>query len=229
MEKIMKTFSRIAALMLVGLAVVSSVAAQNKTAPKPFSTSGDYNGIGMSSKESGDYFGISIYLTQSANDTFALVTEAPGGTINDPVLVKAKMSGKDMRTIEFTLPGDNGDRQFKGTVGATSLTTKYFEKSRVLKRECGATFSNMSTGEGGDVGGMEIYVTDSAGSWFVLVSEAEGELKDPVLVPAEVTGKNYEKIAFTLGSRKINATRGTTTLTLNEGGTKTVLKQKCYK
>jgi hypothetical protein len=183
----------------------------------------------MSSKESGDYYGISIYLTQSANDTFALVTQAPNGSIEDPVLVKAKMSGKDMRTIEFTLPDDNGDRQYKGTVGATSLTTKFFEKTRVLKRGCGGTFSNISTGSGGDVGGMEVYITDSAGSWFVLVSEAEGELKHPVLAPAEVTGKNYDKISFTLGDRKFTGTRGTTTLILNEGGTKTVLKQKCYK
>ncbi len=65
--------------------------------------------------------------------------------------------------------------------------------------------------------------------WFVLASAAEGELKDPVLVPAQVTGKNYEKISFSLGDRKFSGTRGTTTLTLNEAGTKTVLKQKCYK
>ncbi|MEQ1604375.1 MAG: hypothetical protein ABL999_05855 [Pyrinomonadaceae bacterium] len=220
-------FSRLAALILISLVIVSSAAAQKK--PAAFSTSGYYEGIGMSSKESGDYYGISIYLTQSANDTFALVTEAPGGTINDPVLVKAKMTGKDMRTIEFTLPGDNGDRQFKGTVSATSLTTKYFDQKRVLKRSCGGTFSNISTGSGGDVGGMEFYITDSGGSWFVLASEAEGELRDPVLVAAQVTGKNYDKIAFSLGERKFTGTRGTTTLTLNEGGTKTVLKQKCYK
>lgn len=223
----MKTVGRISVLILVCLESVSLVLAQKKAAA--FSTSGYYEGIKMSSKESGDYYGISIYLTQSANDTFALVTEAPGGSINSPVLVKAKMSGKDIRTIEFTLPGDNGDRQFKGTVGATSLTTKYFDQKVVLKRACGGTFSNMSTGSGGDVGGMEFYITDSGGSWFVLASEAEGELKDPVLVPAQVTGKNYEKISFSLGDRKFSGTRGKTTLTLNEAGTKTVLKQKCYK
>lgn len=223
----MNTVGRISALILVCIAIASTALAQKK--PAAFSTSGYYDGIAMSSKESGDYYGISIYLTQSANDTFALVTQAPNGSIEDPVLVKAKMSGKDMRTIEFTLSDDNGDRQYKGTVSATSLTTKFFDKTRVLKRGCGATFSNISTGSGGDVGGMEVYVTDSAGSWFVLVSEAEGELKDPVLVPATVTGKNYDKISFTLGDRKFTGTRGTTTLTLNEGGTKTVLKQKCYK
>lgn len=225
----MKFILKTAALLAICLVVISSAAAQKKAAAKPFSTSGYYEGIEMSSKESGDYYGISIYLTQSANDTFALVTEAPGGTINSPVLVKAKMSGKDMRTIEFTLPGDNGDRQFKGTVAATSLTTKYFDQKRVLKRSCGNTHSNISTGSGGDVGGMEFYITDSGGSWFVLASEAEGELKDPVLVPAQVTGKNYDKISFSLGDRKFTGTRGSTVLTLNESGTKTVFKQKCYK
>ncbi|HQZ95203.1 MAG TPA: hypothetical protein PLP21_02740 [Pyrinomonadaceae bacterium] len=223
----MNLFGRISTLILVCLVIVSSAAAQKK--PAAFSTSGYYEGIKMSSRESGDSYGISIYLTQSANDTFALVTEAPGGTINSPVLVKAKMTGKDMRTIEFTLPGDNGDRQFKGIVAAASLTTKYFDKKIVLKRACGGTFSNISTGSGGDVGGMEFYITDSGGNWFVLAAEAEGELKDPVLVPAEVTGKNYDKISFSLGDRKFTGTRGTTVLTLNEGGTKTVFKQKCYK
>ena len=226
----MKMIIRIAALTAICLIVISSVTAQKKPAPKTFYTSGYYEGIGMSSKESGDYYGVSIYLTQSANDTFALVTEAPGGgSINDPVLVKAVMSGKDGRTIEFSVPGENGERKYKGTVTATGLTTKYFDERRVLKRSCGATYSNISTGSGGDVGGMEIYLTDNGGSWFVLVSTAEGELGDPVLVPAEVTGKNYDKIAFSLGDRKFTGLRGKTSVTLNEGGTKSVLKEKCYK
>ena len=210
--------------------LVSAAVAQKKATAKPFSTSGYYEGIGMSSKESGDYYGISVYLTQSANDTFALVTEAPGGgSINDPVLVKATMSGKDGRTIEFTIPDENGERKYKGTVTATGLTTKYYDTRRVLNRSCSSTYSNISTGSGGDVGGTEIYLTDNGGSWFALVSMAEGELGEPVLVPAQVTGKNYDKISFTLGDRKITGTRAATTLTLNEGGTKTVLKEKCYK
>lgn len=226
----MKFVLKTAALMAICLLVISSVAAQKKAAAKPFSTSGYYEGIAMSSKESGDYYGITIYLTQSANDTFALVTEAPGGgSINDPVLIKATMSGKEMRTIEFTVPDENGERKYKGTVTATGLTTKYYDKTRVLKRSCMATYSNISTGSGGDVGGTEVYITDNGGSWFALVSMAEGEMGDPVLVPATVTGKNYENIAFTLGDRKFTGTRGKTTLTLNEGGTKTVLKEKCYK
>jgi hypothetical protein len=217
------------ALYLSLLVILVSTGAAQKTASKSFSTAGYYEGIEMSSKESGDYFGISIYLAQSANDTYALVTEAPGGSINDPVLVKAKMSGKDMRTIEFTLPGDNGERKFKGTVTATGLTINYFDKKRFLKRSCGNTHSNITTGSGGDAGGMEVYITDSGGSWFALVSTAEGELGEPVLVPATVTGKNYDKIAFSLGDRKFTGVIGKTSLTLNEGGTKSILKQKCYK
>lgn len=215
-------------LAWICLLAISSAVAQKKAEPKPFYTAGYYEGIGLSSKESGDYYGISIYLVQSANDTFALVTEAPNGSIEDPVLVKAKMSGKDMRTIEFTLPDDNGERKYKGVVTAAGLTTKFLDQKRVLKRSCGKTYSNISTGDGGDVGGMEVYITDSAGSWFALVSTAEGELGEPVLVPAEVTGKDYNKIAFSLGDRKFTGTMGNN-LTLNEGGTKTVLKGKCYK
>jgi hypothetical protein len=226
----MKTFIRAAALTAICLIAISSVAAQKKAAPKSFSTAGYYDLIKMSSKESGDYYGVSIYLVQSANDTFALVTEAPGGgSIHDPVLVKAKMSGKDMRTIEFSVPDENGERKYKGTVTATGLTTRYYDQKRVLKRSCGNTHGNISTGTGGDVGGIEVYITDNGGTWFALVSIAEGELREPILVPAEVTGKNYEKIAFSLGDRKFTGTRGKTTLTLNEGGTKSVLKEKCYK
>lgn len=209
--------------------LATAAAAQNKAAPKPFYTSGYYNCIEMSSKESGDYFGISIYLTQSANDTFALVTEAPIGSINDPVLVKAKMSGKDMRTIEFSLPGDNGERKFKGTVTATGLTMDYFDKKRVLKRQCARTFSNVAGGVNGeDTGGTEVYVTDSGGSWFALVSIAEGEMGEPVLVPAEVSGKNYDKIAFTAHGNKLTGTIGRSSMTLTQDGTRLVLKSKCY-
>lgn len=217
------------ALCLSILAILASAAvAQKKAAPKPFYTSGYYNGIGLSSMESGDYFGITVYLTQSANDTYALVTEAEG-TIFDPVLVKATTSGKDMRTVEFTIPKDNGDRKLKGTVTAAGLTMNYFDKKRVLKRQCAKTYSDISGGkDGGDVGGMEVYITDSAGSWFALVTIAEGELGVPVLVPAEVTGKNYDKIAFTFAGEKYTGVIGTKSLTLSTQGTKTVLKSKCY-
>jgi hypothetical protein len=212
-------------ICVLAIAVISSAAVAQK---KPFYTTGYYNGIALSSMQSGDYFGISIYLTQSANDTFALVTEAQG-SISDPVLVKATMSGKDMRTLEFTLPGDNGDRKLKGTVMATGLTMNYFDKRRVLKRQCAKTYSDIAGGvNGGDVGGTEVHITESAGSWFALVTTAEGELGEPVLVPAEVTGKNYDKIAFNIGERKLTGIIGKSSLTLIENGQRSVLKQKCY-
>lgn len=224
----MNILLRSALYLSLVMILVSAATAQKKAVAKPFYTAGYYNEIHMTSKESGDYCCIAVYLAQSANDTFALVTEAEG-TIFDPVLVKAKMSGKDMRTIEFTLPDENGDRKFKGTVTATGLTLTRDGTRTVLKRQCGKTYSNISTGSGGDAGGMEVYVTDSAGSWHALVSMAQGEVGDPVLVPAEVTGKNYDKIAFTVGERKFTGVMGATALTLSEGGTKTVLKEKCYK
>lgn len=224
----MKTVMRVAILSAICLVVISSATAQKKPVTKSFYTAGFYNGIEMTSKESGDYGGISIYLAQSANDTFALVTEAQGSIAN-PVLVKAKMSGKDGRTVEFTLPDDNGDRKFKGTVTAGGVTINWYDAKRFLKRECGKTFSNIATGDStGDVGGTEVYITDSGGSWFALVSIAEGELGAPVLVPAEVSGKNYDKIAFTLGRRKFTGSIGKTALTLTEGGSRSVLKSKCY-
>ncbi len=224
----MRSLSKIALCLSVLSILTSGAVAQKKAAPKPFFTSGYYNGIEMTSKESGDYFGISIYLTQSANDTFALVTEAQG-SIGDPVLVKARMSGKDMRNIEFSLPGDNGERKFKGTVTATGLTIDYFDKKRVLKRQCSRTFSNVAGGvNGGDVGGTEVYITDSGGRWFALVSIAEGEMGEPVLVPAEVTGKNYDKIAYTAHENKITGTIGKNSMTLSQDGTKFVLRSKCY-
>lgn len=221
----------ISLVCLLAVAVLTSPAiSQKKGAAKAFYTSGYYNGIEMSSKESGDYFGISVYLTQSANDTFALVTEAPNGSINDPVLVKAKMSGKDMRTIEFSLPGDNGERKFKGTVTATGLAIDdYFGKKRVLKRQCARTFSDVAGGvNGGDTGGTEVHITDSGGSWFALVSIAEGEMGEPVLIPAQVTGRNFDKIAFTAHENKMTGTIGKTSLTLMQDGTRSVLKAKCY-
>ncbi len=224
----MKIVVRVAISLAICIIAITCVSAQKKVAAKPLYTSGYYNGIEMTSKESGDYFGISIYLTQSANDTFALVTEAQG-SIGDPVLVKAAMSGKDMRTIEFSLPGDNGERKFKGIVTATGLTMDYFDKKRVLKRQCARTFSNVAGGvNGGDVGGTEVYITDSGGKWFALVSIAEGEMGEPILVPAEVTGKEYDRIAFTVHDNKFAGTIGRTSMTLNQAGSKLILRAKCY-
>lgn len=216
-------------ILMVAAALSVTAVAQKKPVPKKFTTAGYYDGIEMTSKESGDYCCMSVYLTQSSNKTFALVTLAEG-SIFDPVLVEATTSGKDQRTVEFTLPDENGDQKYKGTVSAASFTVTHSGTRSVLKRKCANTYSDISLGSGGDLGGTEIYITDSGGSWWALVTTAQGELGEPVLVKADVTGKNYEKIAFTMpgSDRKFTGVIGRSSLTLNEGGSKSVLKAKCY-
>jgi len=219
--------------LAVCLLFVSSVTAQKKvTTAKTFTTSGYFNDIEMTSTESGDYGGMAVYLTESDGQMFALVTVAEG-SIGDPVLLEAKVTGKNMRGIEFTIPNENGDRKYTGTVSATGLTLNNDGSKTVLKRGCANTYSNISVGSGGDYGGTEVYITDSGGTWFALVTIAEGVLLRPVLVNADVTGKNYDKIAFTLpnenGERKFTGTIGKTNLTLNQSGTRSILKAKCYK
>ena len=205
-----------------------TVSAQKKPAPKKFTTVGYFSDI-AAGPESGDFCCMAVYLAQSSDKTFALVTLAQGDIFN-PVLVEATTSGKDMRTVEFTLPGDNGDKKYKGIVSATSFTVTQNGTKSVLKRRCANAYSDISLGSGGDLGGTEIFITDSGGTWWALVSRAQGELGEPVLVPAEVTGKNYEKIAFSLPDtdRKFTGVIGKASLTLNEGGAKSVLKSKCY-
>jgi hypothetical protein len=209
-----------------------SIAAE--TTSQKFTTSGFYQGIGLSSEESGDYYGINVYLTESDGQLFALVLTAEGG-FSTPKLVEAKVSGKDMRTVEFTLPNENnGDRKLKGTVSAKNLTLDdYYGKKFVLKRGCGNLSGNISTGNGDDYGGMEVYVTDAGGQWFALVTVAEGVLKRPVLVEAEVTGNDFDRIQFTLpdenGGRKFKGKMTKNGMTLTERGTNLVLKDKCYR
>lgn len=214
---------------------VSIVGAQ-KTSQK-FTTSGFYHGINLSSKESGDYYGIDMYLTESDGQLYALVTTAEGG-FSTPVLVEAKTSGNDMRTVEFTLPDENnGGRKLKGTVSAAGfILNDYYGKKFVLKRECGNLSSNISVGSGGDYGGMEIYLTDAGGASYALVTIAEGVLKRPVLVEANVQYKNGyrdENFDFTLpgenGERKFKGKFTKTGMSINENGTPIVLKDKCYK
>lgn len=205
-----------------------SIHAQKKAVPKKFTTVGYFSDI-AAGPESGDFCCMAVYLTQSSDKTFALVTLAQGDIFN-PVLVEATTSGKDMRTVEFTLPDDNGDKMYRGTVSAVSFTVSQGGTKSVLKRRCASTYSDISLGGGGDLGGTEIFITDSGGTWWALVTTAQGEVGEPVLVKANVTGKNYEKIAFTLpdGDRKFTGVIGKTSLTLNEGGAKSVLKSKCY-
>lgn len=216
-------------ILTVCLTFFLSATGQNK--PK-FTTSGYYDDIRMTSKESGDYGGMSVYLTESDGQMFALVTVAEGA-IGNPVLVEAKVTGKDMRGIEFTLPNENGDRKFTGTVSAAGLSLNNSGTRTMLKRECANTYSSITVGSGGDYGGTEVYITDAGGTWFALVTIAEGVLMKPVLLGAKVTGKDYDKVDFTLpgdiGGRKFAGTIGKTALTLNEGGSRSVLKKKCYK
>jgi hypothetical protein len=94
-------------------------------------------------------------------------------------------------------------------------------------------FSNITAGEGGDYGGMQVYLTDSDGQFYVAVTIAEGVLLPPMLVKAQV---DVEKrtVAFTLpgdgdggGGRKFTGVVTADALTLTEAGQKIVLKRKC--
>ncbi len=217
------------------LAFASASMAQKKAPPIPFTTSGDFNGIGLSSKESGDYYGMDVFLTESDGQLFAVVTTAEGG-FSSPVLVEAKQSGKDMRTVEFTLHDDNGDRKFKGTVTATGFSVTRSDGLKYsMKRGCGHLYSDITMGKGGDYGGTEVYLAEGGGDSYVLVTIAEGVLKRPVLVRSEVaiTKGMIKGFDFALpgdnGERKFKGKLTVAGLTLTEGGTKTVLKSKCYK
>lgn len=209
------------------LTVAIAPAAKGKIAQK-FTTSGSYDGISVGT-ESGDYGGMAVYLTESDAQLYALVTVAEGDFF-DPVLVEANLSGREMRGFEFVLPDDSGGRPVKGVVTAAGLKLATGE---LLKRRCGGTYSNISVGPGGDYGGMEVYLTDAGGRWFALVTAAEGVLLRPVLVEAKVTGKNFDKIEFTLpdesGDRTFKGTITKSGMTLNADGTLLVLKEKCYK
>jgi hypothetical protein len=86
--------------------------------------------------------------------------------------------------------------------------------------------------EGGDYGGMEVYLTDSDGQFYATVTVAEGVLHPPVLVKAQVNVES-RKVEFSLpggdGARKFAGTVTAEGLTLSEeGGEKHVLKRKCY-
>src|SRR5437868_15523910 len=108
-------------LFAINLLLVNSANAQSTTA-KTFTNSGWFDGIKMTSKESGDYGGMSVYLTESDGQMYALVTISEGMPL-DPVLVEAKVSGKDMRTVEFkySSPSYGRDLNLKGTILANGL------------------------------------------------------------------------------------------------------------
>lgn len=90
-------------------------------------------------------------------------------------------------------------------------------------------FSSITAGEGGDYGGMQIYLTDSDGQFYATVTIAQGVLLPPVLVKVKANVEQ-RKIEFELpgdAPRKFNGTVTADGLTLVEGGEKTFLKRKC--
>jgi hypothetical protein len=235
-EKFMKKI--LVLCLTISLFFVFSVEAQKKkAAPKPFPTSGEFHNITVG-KESGDLGGTSIYLTQSDTQTYAVVRTA-AGDLSNPVLVPAKISGKNMRTVEFSVLSESGsERKYKGTVSAAALM---LDELGSLKRTCGAggskTYGNIIAGkESGDYGGIEVYLINNIGQWFAIVTIAEGVILPPQLVEAKVTGKNENHLEFTIpsdnGGRKFTGTissKGGGSLTLSEQGSRSVLKTKCYK
>jgi len=103
-------------------------------------------------------------------------------------------------------------------------------KSKTFYTE--GTFSDIKAGEGGDYGGMQVYLTDSDGQFYALVTIAEGVLLPPVLVKAQVD-VDSRKVEFSLpnegGARKFTGQVTADGLTLTEeGGGKHLLKRKCY-
>lgn len=91
-------------------------------------------------------------------------------------------------------------------------------------------FSNIAVGEGGDYGGMQIYLTDSDGQFYATVTIAQGVLLPPVLVKVKAQVEE-RKIEFELpggdGARKFTGTVSADGLALTEGGEKIFLKRKC--
>lgn len=92
-------------------------------------------------------------------------------------------------------------------------------------------FSDITAGEGGDYGGMQVYLTDADGQFYAAVTVAEGVLLPPVLVKVQVNVEE-RKIEFTLpgdgGGRKFTGVVAADGLTLVEGKERRFLKRKCY-
>lgn len=92
-------------------------------------------------------------------------------------------------------------------------------------------FSNITAGPGGDYGGMQVYLTDSDGQFYAVVTVAEGVLMPPVLVKVKADVES-RRIEFELpgddGPRKFKGTVTAAGLTLEEGGERHILKRKCY-
>jgi hypothetical protein len=90
-------------------------------------------------------------------------------------------------------------------------------------------FGNITAGEGGDYGGMQIYLTDSDGQFYATVTVAQGILLPPVLVKVKADVET-RKIEFELpgdSPRKFSGTVTAEGLALTEGGEKMFLKRQC--
>lgn len=90
-------------------------------------------------------------------------------------------------------------------------------------------FSNITAGEGGDYGGMQVYLTDSDGQFYATVTIAQGVLLPPVLVKVKANVE-LRKIEFELpgdSPRKFTGTVTAEGLALTEDGEKIFLKRKC--
>ena len=86
------------------------------------------------------------------------------------------------------------------------------------------TFSNITAGEGGDYGGIQIHLTDSDGQFYVLVTIAEGVKLPPRLIKAKVD-IDARKVDFTIpgegGGRKFTGVVTAEGMSLFEITTKT--------
>ena len=111
---------------------------------------------------------------------------------------------------------------------AATASAQKNAKSKAFHTE--GVFSNITAGEGGDYGGMQVYLTDSDGQFYATVTIAQGVLLPPVLVKAKVQVEQ-RKIEFTIGTgedaRKFTGTVTADALTLMENGERHVLKRKC--
>lgn len=112
--------------------------------------------------------------------------------------------------------------------GASNSNAQKKAKSDTFRTE--GTFSSITVGEGGDYGGMQVYLTDADGQFYATVTIAEGVLLPPVLVKADANVKTRE-IAFTLpgegGGRKFKGKVTADGMTLDENGQELFLKRTC--
>jgi hypothetical protein len=113
----------------------------------------------------------------------------------------------------------------------TTLSSAYAQKSsKPAAFHTEGVFSNITAGEGGDYGGMQIYLTDSDGQFYATVTIAQGVLLPPVLVKVKAQVEE-RKIEFELpggdGPRKFTGTVTAQGLALSEEGNKMFLKRVC--